>query len=148
MEKIKQFIRPHNFLLAYCLMPNHFHILIYTRASYKEDKFKNDFRTMLSSYTRAINLDMNRTGSLFQQNTKFKLIDPQDNFDPLICFNYIHLNPKRAFLVEHLKDWPYSSYPLYTQEKESKNVDTNFAKFILDLPEEPSFIETMTEDMA
>lgn len=122
-KKIKQYIIPSAHILSYCLMPNHFHFLVYTKMNYDEIQFKNNFRILLSSYTRGINKERNRTGSLFQQNTKFKLIDPLDDFDPNICFNYIHLNPLRAFLVNDLALWPHSSYPCYIREKSNFLVD-------------------------
>lgn len=72
LKKIRKHLSPHIDLLAYCLMPNHFHILAYTKKEFEQTGFSKDLRIMLSSYTRAINKQENRVGSLFQQNTKIK----------------------------------------------------------------------------
>jgi len=58
--------------LTYCLMPNHFHFLVYTISEFDSLKFTNAIRTLLSSYTRAIQKQEKFTGSLFQQNSKAK----------------------------------------------------------------------------
>ena len=55
-------------ILAYCLMPNHFHFLISTKTTFDPKKFSDSLRTLLSSYTRAILKQEGITGSLFQQN--------------------------------------------------------------------------------
>lgn len=69
---------------------------------------------LLRSYTRAINIQKNRTGSLFQQKTKAKeLIDENANITKsyaLICANYIHQNPLKYKLVNDLNDCKFSSY--------------------------------------
>ncbi len=57
---------------------------------------------------------MNRTGSLFTQNTRAKcLTDEKDYNYPFACFHYIHQNPLRAGLVQRMEDWDYSSFPDY-----------------------------------
>ena len=72
-------------------------------------------RTMLSSYTQAINKQERRTGSIFAQNTKSKLINFQKgNIDyAFTCFNYIHQNPLTNGLVDRLEDWEFSSFREY-----------------------------------
>lgn len=98
-------------------MPNHFHLLISTFGSFDQVKFSNGFKTLLSSYTNAINLQEQRTGSLFQQNSKAKCLSAETNrhFDDygLVCFNYIHQNPVNAGLVSKLEEWEYSSFRDY-----------------------------------
>jgi len=93
---------------AYCLMPTHFHFLIYIKS---EDiaNFKRNLGILLSSYTKAINKKYGRHGSLFQQHTKMKII--YDESYLLTVMNYIHQNPVRHGLVERLEDWEFSSYP-------------------------------------
>jgi putative transposase len=118
LSKIKQFVVPHANLLAWCLMPNHFHILLQanseTQKIIKEKPVKinaltESVRLMLSSYTRAIQKQELRVGSLFQQKTKFKCAD-----DYLTTvFHYIHQNPYRAGLVKKMEDYPWSSMKEY-----------------------------------
>jgi len=92
---------------AYCLMPTHFHFLIQVTTE-ETPKLKKAIGVQLASYTKAFNNSYNRTGSLFQQHTKTKLIDEEDYLITLV--SYIHQNPIRSKLVERLEEWPFSSY--------------------------------------
>ena len=92
---------------AYCLMPTHFHFLVYYRSE-DQDKTKQCFATFLSSYTKALNIRYKRHGSLFQPRTKAKCITDESYLFTLI--SYIHQNPIRAGLVSRIEDWPHSSY--------------------------------------
>ncbi len=113
LRKIKTHLAPCADILAYCLMPNHFHILLYTKSEFENTSFSKGLRTMLSSFTRAINHQEQRSGSLFQQNSKTKDIE---NY-PLICMNYIHQNPLKARLVGKMEEWEFSSIHEYLEEK-------------------------------
>lgn len=133
-KKIKKYICSNADLLAFCLMPNHFHLLIYsTPASihpYKSSGMQNlsfAISQLLSSYTKAINRQENRTGSLFRSKTKTN--DGWDNDNDFISiensdgervtfignrfvqnvFLYIHENPVKAGLVRAQDHWYYSS---------------------------------------
>jgi REP element-mobilizing transposase RayT len=118
LNKVKQYVVPHSNLLAWCLMPNHFHFLIQanqeTLKIVKETPIKinaltEGVRLMLSSYTRAIQKQESMVGSLFQQKTKFKCAD-----DYLAsAFHYVHQNPYRARLVKKMEDYPWSSMKEY-----------------------------------
>lgn len=122
LEKVRRFMLPYCDILAYCLMPNHFHFLIHadkrtTATKLIREKEKNvlseAIRHLLSSYTQAINKQNNFTGSLFQQNTKAKpIVTGSKNYD-LIAMYYIHQNPVKAKLVEKMEDWEYSSFQDY-----------------------------------
>lgn len=124
----RSLIYPHSELIAYCLMPNHFHLLLCTdervNATIKQgtlllDILTNGFRKLLSGYTRIYNANNNISGSLFRQKTKCKCLSDsnitrrmthllQDYY--FNCFNYIHQNPLRAGLVSKLEDWEFSSF--------------------------------------
>ncbi|HZY10361.1 MAG TPA: transposase [Bacteroidota bacterium] len=96
--------------IAYCLMPTHFHFLIIVKA---EDtrRIKKNLGIFLSSYTKAVNLQFERHGSLFQQHSKSRHIDDERYLLTLVT--YIHQNPVRAGLVTTLEDWEFSSYKDY-----------------------------------
>ena len=127
LRKIREQLSSRVDILAYCLMPNHFHLLI--RANEKSITERTSFGKksmqefayrvgiMLSSYSQAINKQNNTTGSLFQQKTKAKILAEVQNNNRISyleeCFYYIHQNPVLAGLVTDLSDWPYSSYPDY-----------------------------------
>ncbi len=112
LDKIERHIAPYCDILSYCLMPNHFHLLISTNDNSSD--LSKALQVALSSYTRAINIQENRTGSLFQQNTKRKYIHTNDDGRYLTSvFNYIHQNPTDAKLVLSPEDWQYSSFNEY-----------------------------------
>lgn len=95
-------------VIAYCLMPTHFHFAIYIK-TLDINYLKNEIGIHISSYTKAFNNKFSRNGSLFQQHTKAKHVD--DDSYLLTLVTYIHQNPIRANLVINLEEWPYSSYP-------------------------------------
>ena len=126
LHKIKIEWKKYADVLCYCLMPNHFHIMLVPNKdgcknivlADKETHMQNLSKTIgktLSSYTKAVNIQNKATGNLFQKKTKVKLLTGPnsliENF--LTCFHYIHQNPLKAKLVKDLKDWLYSSYPDY-----------------------------------
>ena len=123
LYKVRHFLLPHCDIVAYCLMPNHFHFLINTdersvqsTGKQSTDKAPNNvisegLRMMLSSYTQAINKQEKREGSLFTQNTNSKIIE--SNEYAFTCFHYIHQNAMKAGLVTKMEDWHYSSFRDY-----------------------------------
>ena len=94
--------------LAYCLMPTHFHFLVKINSD-SPSQLSREFGSLLSSYVKAFNKCYGRNGSLFQQHTKAKLVNKEGYL--LLLVSYIHQNPVRARLVRTLEEWPYSSYP-------------------------------------
>ena len=92
-------------IICYCLMPNHFHLII------KEIFDGSISKTMLSlqtSYAKAINKQCARIGHLFQDSYQFILVERNEYL--LHLSRYIHLNPVMARLVEDPEDWEFSSY--------------------------------------
>jgi putative transposase len=124
IKKIKELICPNCSVVSYCLMPNHFHLLLYianeqdqTLASGKMQVLERKLGTLQSSYTRAINIQESKTGSLFQSKCKVLELDESHTF---ACFHYIHQNPVKAGLCSSFEGWNFSSYGEY-----SKRVDNN-----------------------
>ena len=179
IRKLRTHILPFADILAWCLMPNHFHLMVEVRVAEMENPFARregftwsetlsnptlsnptlsnptlsnptlvklegeSIRTpttmvtlnhsigiLLRSYTRAINIQEKRTGSLFRKKTKaicvneingitsdwhssfgvtfMKVYIPEYQY-PQVCFNYIHSNPVKAGLVAKAEDWEFSS---------------------------------------
>ena len=102
-------------ILAYCLMSNHFHFLISTKVNLDAKKLSGSLRTLLSSYTRAIQKQEGITGSLFQQNSKFKELTTNEY--ACACFHYIHQNPLRAGLTKKIEDWSHQSFREYWKKE-------------------------------
>jgi putative transposase len=118
IDKVKKYIVPNSNLIAWCLMPNHFHFLIQANLStlkvvkdtpIKINALTEGIRLLLSSYTKAIQKQESMTGNLFQQKTKFKCADEYLT----TAFHYIHQNPLRAGLVKQLENYPWSSFVDY-----------------------------------
>lgn len=106
-------------ILAYCLMPNHFHLLIRG----KEDGGTSLFmQKLLTAYSMYFNTKYARTGTLFEGKFKAKHADSDEYLKYL--FAYIHLNPikiidskwkefgiqNRVEAQDYLTDYKYSSY--------------------------------------
>ncbi len=95
-------------IICFCLMPNHFHILV----KQIEDSGITTFLSKLSnSYTRYFNTKYKRVGPLFQGS--FKAVRIEDDEQLLHVSRYIHLNPLIDYLTKDLRTYPYSSYPEY-----------------------------------
>lgn len=92
-------------IVAYCLMPNHYHFLLKELTGDGITEFMHKLDT---SYTKYINLNLHRTGRLFENTFKAKHIDNDAAF--LHVARYIHLNPVIAHLVPSIELWPWSSY--------------------------------------
>ena len=128
LEKIKKQLSPICEILCWCLMPNHFHLMVYAtekscaeRSSFGGKPMQDlsyQIGMLLSSYSQAINKQNSTTGSLFQQKTKAKCITCQvgSNLNAgylVTCMHYIHQNPWKANLTEQMEDWKYSSFREY-----------------------------------
>jgi len=193
LSKINEFVRPHAEILAWCLMPTHFHLMIEVVNAQIEiapDPMAVDFdpmtwahrinnevaetthpmnsshrmsephkakvrilndsiAIMLRSYTRAINKQLNKHGSLFQQHTKALCLTQPQGISPAyfqshfgmtgnldlpetnylnICFSYIHMNPVNDHLVGTPEDWEFSSYRDYFCGRKGKLISRTLAK--------------------
>ncbi|MGG9961562.1 transposase [Ferruginibacter sp. SUN106] len=122
LTKVKKHIQPNCDILAWCLMPNHFHFLLHANIAtvkiVKENPIEinaltEGIRLLLSSYTQGINKQNNTTGNLFQQKTKSKCITDGDKNYGYTTFQYTHQNPFKANLVRRLEDWEFSSFADY-----------------------------------
>lgn len=99
LKKIKKHILPYADVLAWCLMPNHFHLMIYVRKTeiivpdselmtrshrltIRPRTLNNSIAIMLRSYTRAINKQENFSGSLFRKKTKAECINCPNGLTP------------------------------------------------------------------
>ncbi|MCY7352544.1 MAG: transposase [Cytophagaceae bacterium] len=111
---------PHCEVINYVLMPNHFHFTLFVdERVLKQVKVGNVVQSVLSAgvqrwlsgHAKGINVQQNRTGSLFTQNTRAKLLAGPEYLRT--CFHYLHQNPWKANLVSLMEQWPYSSFSDY-----------------------------------
>lgn len=102
-------------LICYCLMPNHYHLLVQQKGNMPITK---PMLLLGTSYAKAINKSINRIGHLFQGRYHCKHIDKTEYL--LHLTRYIHLKPVRSNLVEKPEEWEFSSYSDYINVKNGK----------------------------
>lgn len=90
---------------AYCLMDNHYHLLVETL----EPTLSNGMRHLNGVYTQRFNRRHQRVGHVFQGRFKAILVE-RDPYLLELC-RYVVLNPVRARMVRTAGEWPWSSYP-------------------------------------
>lgn len=165
LKKAKKHLYPHCDILAYCLMPNHFHFLISANAESEKTKshgvklvnvFSENLRIMLSSYTRAINKQEERSGSLFQQNSKLKPLNdifygkiskPNHIGYDYYCFHYIHNNPVSSKLVTKPEEWEFSSYRDYCQLRNGSLINKELALKTINLEDGEFKMQSKIKDL-
>lgn len=92
-------------VLAYCIMNNHAHFLVFSKNIINLSKFMQRVNT---SYARFYNKENNRVGYVFRDCYKSQ---PIYNHTQLCkCIKYIHNNPVKANIVNHMSEYQYSSY--------------------------------------
>jgi len=99
-------------LLCYCLMPNHFHLLIKQFSDHGMDHF---LRSLLTKYVRYFNSHYHRIGPLFQG--PYKAVKVTTDYQFIYLSKYIHSNPTSLFNFKEsprsLQEYRYSSYGNY-----------------------------------
>lgn len=105
-------------ILAFCLMPNHFHFLLKQLHEDSISKFMNNFQ---HSYSKYFNTKNERVGSLFQ--AMFKAVRIESDEQLLHVSRYIHLNPVSSFVIkiESLSNHPWSSFHEYISEPKAES---------------------------
>lgn len=96
-------------------MTNHYHLLIHT----PKGNLAEIMRYINGLYTQKYNSDMQRDGPIFRGRYHAKLIE-KDNY--LIWVSrYIHLNPTNAGMVNHPKEYPWSSFKYFIEAEPKPN---------------------------
>ena len=101
---------------AYCLMNNHFHLVVET----PQPNLALGMKWLLGTYTQRFNRRHRQWGHLFGGRYKAQLIDERSSDYLLKACNYVHLNPVRAGIVardKKLESFRWSSYPAYRRPK-------------------------------
>lgn len=100
-------------ILCFCLMPNHFHLLI---QQLEEGGISEFMRRVSDSFTRYFNTVNDRVGPLFQGRFKAKIVESDEYL--LQLSKYIHRNPLTLPMWKNrLSEYGFSSYPGYLNEK-------------------------------
>jgi len=97
-------------VIAYCLMPNHVHLLVKQNGEISPPKLLSKLHT---SYAMYFNKKYRRVGHLFQDRYKQKVVINDNYLAQLIC--YIHLNPFNDGIVDLPEKYQWSSFGQYRQ---------------------------------
>ncbi len=143
LQKYAHFIQPVAETFAYCLMKNHFHLLVKTRSAEEVIRnirggtnvgevnvgevlnladvpklISNQFAKLFNSYAQAINKAYRRTGGLFEN--VFRRIPVHDDCYFVQLVYYIHANPQRHGFVADFRDYAHSSYSAHLSNAQTK----------------------------
>lgn len=111
----KKFFKVH--LLAYCLMPTHFHLLL---LQIDDDAISHVMSDLINSFTRHYNISHQRLGPLFLP--RFKAVSVTNDPQLMHVSRYIHLNPYSSKIITNkhkLQTYFFSSYSGYVSHKRS-----------------------------
>lgn len=144
-EKI---INKHLQIIAYCIMNNHAHCLIYTRDTNEISKLMSQVNTKYAIFYNRIN---NRCGFVFRNRYKSEEILTYSHL--VSCIHYIHNNPVKAKMCKSKNEYKYSSYNEYSKESKLVNIediskllkqyDTNIEEILKANVEPYKFIENI-----
>ena len=128
-----RYISPIAETYAWCLLKNHFHILVYIKLDNEVDYSKLEYSTvekpkvldpskqfghLFNAYTQAINKKFNRTGALFEKPFERKQITSERYLQNIIY--YIHNNPVQHGFVQQMNLYPWSSFESIVSDKPTK----------------------------
>lgn len=135
-------------LIAYCLMPNHFHAFVFQETP---EAMTELLRRVITSYAMYFNKKYNRQGPVFQSRYKASLITDDAYFDHIS--RYIHLNPK------NYANYKYSSYKYYMGGKHADWLDISpvmdsygskdkYAAFVADYEGHKDMLDSLKYELA
>lgn len=111
-------------IYAYCLMPNHFHLLLKQKSTQGVSRLMSD---ITNSFTRYFNLKNERKGPLFLHKFSAKPIMTEEQF--MHVSRYIHLNPYSSGIVndhDALINYHWSSFQFYITKRDSNIINTDY----------------------
>ncbi len=132
LQKYALFVSPYVDTYAYCLMKNHFHLLIKTKSELEIRNMlqtkhinknlnwilSNVLASLFKSFTLARNKLYNQSGSLFEE--PFCRIEVNNRIYLNRLITYIHQNPQNHGFVTDFRDYPHSSYHSFICDKQTK----------------------------
>ncbi|MBN2146163.1 MAG: transposase [Anaerolineales bacterium] len=132
LRRIKKYLIELNLtLIAYCLMPNHFHFLIRQNGDQPAGML---VQRAFNSYSKAYNKRYQHSGTLFEGNYRVKAVVQTTHL--LQLCRYIHANPVKDGLVAKPADWPYSNYQEWVGTRAGTLIDREFVALHFPTPAE------------
>lgn len=127
LSLLVKYIFPISEIFAYCLLPNHFHLLIRINDDTANKQCAQSFSNFFNAYAKAINKIYQRSGSLFKRKFSRIKIENEEYLKNLVL--YIHTNAQHHGIIDNFKKYSHSSYPAYVSKG-----PTNISKhYIIDL---------------
>ena len=118
IERLARYRKKYDYVLhAYCLMPNHVHLLVES----SQQPLAKFMQGLQQSYSQYFNRRHRKTGHVFEG--RYKAILCQKDQYLLQLIRYIHLNPVRAGMVRSPKRYRYSGDHVYLQGKATETID-------------------------
>ncbi len=142
LRRMEEYLMPFIEVYAYCLMPNHFHLLIRVKERteallLKDAKLLGNepgelasqaFHRLFTSYSKAINKQEKRHGSLFENPFKRKVVTDERYFTNLVF--YIHANPQLHCICQDFRQYPWSSYERIISGNSSELIHENSVEWV------------------
>lgn len=113
-------------LLAYCLMPNHVHLIL---LPHREESLSRLLRRTHARYARRINLKYGWQGHLWQERFHSFVMDEEHL---LAAVRYVELNPVRAGLCQHPDEWPWSSVHFHLHQRADQLITSGAMRAYVD----------------
>ncbi len=122
LNKLSKYILTVSDIFSYCLLPNHFHLLIRIKDDQAPENCSKAFSNFFNCYSKSINKEQRRHGSLFEKPFKRKPVINEDYLRILI--NYIHRNPIHHNMCDEISKYKWSSYNSILSN-DNEIIDTN-----------------------
>ena len=116
---------------AYCLMPNHYHLLLRQDGEVSISKL---MQVIANSYVQGLNKQLGRKGTIFEGGFKHIHVEKEEYI--LHLCRYIHLNPVQAGLVRSPEEWAFSNYLEWIGKRQGKLKDIDFISSFFAIPED------------
>ncbi|WP_405379215.1 transposase [Nonlabens sp. Asnod3-A02] len=152
IDKMEYHLTPVCEILAFCLLKDQFHIILKSKEE-PESKILDAFNNLHSEYTQSYNKAYNRSGDLFEDSFKRKLIESNELLKNTIL--HTHHLPIASGTVKHIMSYPWSSYNEIMDDDitflerdfvlELFNDSANFAAAHEAFKSNPSFIPTFEQ---
>lgn len=114
LKLLSKHITPVAEIYCYCLLKNHFHLVVKTKNIAIEKNISQAFSNLFNAYSKAINKVYGRTGSLFKDRFSRKAIRGENYLRQLIL--YVHLNLEHHGFVKFFDTYKHSSFSILISE--------------------------------